>query len=95
MNEQFNEPSHEVILKLNEVNGYSVSRRNDFIELSEQLDKLYHDIDAGILGDSAKSGAFYTYIKGIKDTYPKPSNMSVLKAELDSLIESELQQGAT
>lgn len=37
--------------------------------LSEQLDKIYHDINEGKLD---KTGAFYAHIKSVKDEYPKP-----------------------
>jgi len=39
--------------------------------LSTQLDKLYHDIDAGKLGADAKTGTFYLGRKAVKDKYPK------------------------
>jgi hypothetical protein len=32
---------------------------------------LYKDIDAGLFGESAKTGAFYLAIKAVKDTHPK------------------------
>ena len=38
-----------------------------------QLDKLWHDIDDGKLGDTAKTSSFYTTIKNVKDSSPKPS----------------------
>ena len=39
--------------------------------LAEQLDKLYHDIDNGKLGDNAKTSTFYLGRKAVKDKYPK------------------------
>lgn len=85
-----NIPPEAIISKLNEVNGYSVNRRNNFVELGEQLDKLYHDIHNDLLGASAKTGEFYTYVKGIKDSHPKPSNLDVLKSELQALMDAEI-----
>lgn len=38
-------------------------------EWKEQFDMLYHDIDSGLLGDSAKLSKFYTTINNIKNTY--------------------------
>lgn len=38
--------------------------------LSEQLDKLFHDIDNGKFGDTAKTGQFYLARKAVKDKYP-------------------------
>jgi|TARA_R110000823_G_scaffold272163_1_gene391483 hypothetical protein len=38
-------------------------------KLSEQLDKLYHDIDSGKFGADAKTGNFYIGRKAVKDKY--------------------------
>lgn len=48
---------------------YDVLR--EYGALEEQLDKLFHDIDNGTLD---KTGQFYTFIKGVKDAYPKPGD---------------------
>jgi len=37
-------------------------------KITEQLDKLWHDIDAGTLD---KTGAFYKHIETVKNQYPK------------------------
>ena len=41
--------------------------------IAEQLDLLWHDIDSGKLGDTAKTSSFYTTIKNVKDSSPKSS----------------------
>ena len=41
-------------------------------DITEQLDLLWHDIDDGKLGDIAKTSSFYTTIKNVKDSSPKP-----------------------
>ena len=46
-------------------------REKYYSELSEQLDKIYHDIDSGKFGDTAKTGQFYLARKAVKDKYPK------------------------
>tara|TARA_A100001015_G_scaffold76861_1_gene85327 strand:- start:48 stop:236 length:189 start_codon:yes stop_codon:yes gene_type:complete len=46
-------------------------RKEWYALLSEQLDKLYHDIDSGKFGDAAKTGGFYLARKVVKDKYPK------------------------
>ena len=46
-------------------------REKYYSELSEQLDKLYHDIDSGKFGDTAKTGQFYIARKAVKDKFPK------------------------
>ena len=33
---------------------------------------LFRDVAAGKFGDNAKTGEWYTAIKEVKDTYPKP-----------------------
>ena len=39
----------------------------------EQLDKLYHDINAGKFGEDAKTGDWYVGISSVKTNFPKPS----------------------
>ena len=41
--------------------------------ISDQLDKLYHDVDDGKFGADAKTGTWYAAIKATKDKYQKPS----------------------
>ena len=45
-----------------------VDRKIAYPEIEEQLDKLFHDIDAGKLD---KTGEFYKAIKAVKDANPK------------------------
>ena len=49
------------------VNGTKI-----YPNLSEQFDLLFRDVAAGKFGDNAKTGEWYTAIKEVKDTYPKP-----------------------
>ena len=46
---------------------------NVYPAISEQLDQLYHDIEAGKFGDNAKTGDWYVGITSVKNQYPKPS----------------------
>ena len=39
--------------------------------IKDQLDQLYHDIDAGKFGADAKTGNFYLSRKAVKDKFPK------------------------
>ncbi len=48
----------------------SQKRAKYYSMLSEQLDKLYHDIDSGKFGDTAKTGEFYLARKAVKDKFP-------------------------
>ena len=53
--------------------GWKDSRIKDYPEITDQLDKLYHDIDDGLLGEDAKTGSWYLAVKEVKDDNPKPS----------------------
>ena len=46
-------------------------RVQEYPELTEQLDALWHDIDNGTLDTT---GVFYNLIKAVKDNHPKPEN---------------------
>jgi hypothetical protein len=46
-------------------------RRAGYLTWQEQLDKLYHDINNGKFGDTAKTGTWYTHIKAVKDANSK------------------------
>lgn len=75
----------EIANKLEEINEYNVRRRVEYGFVEEQLGKLFNDIDAGLFGESAKTGEFYTHIKAVKDANPKP-DLETLQAELDALM---------
>tara|TARA_Y100000004_G_C8628843_1_gene292017 strand:- start:60 stop:251 length:192 start_codon:yes stop_codon:yes gene_type:complete len=51
--------------------NYKTKREKSYPALGEQFDLLYHAIDSGQFGDTAKSSNFYTKIKAVKDKYPK------------------------
>ena len=40
--------------------------------IGEQLDKLYHDINAGKFGADAKTGEWFVGISSVKTAFPKP-----------------------
>lgn len=88
----FREPPQEIVEKLEQINGYAQRRKTEFAELGEQLDKLYHDIDAGLFGESAKTGEFYAHIYAVKNAQPKPDNLDQIKTELDELIANDIQE---
>ena len=52
-------------------NNYIGKRTKYYPTLFKQLDKLYHDIDSGKFGDTAKTSSFYLARKAVKDKYPK------------------------
>ena len=47
------------------------TRRFGYGDVAVQLDKLWHDINDGKFGDSAKTGTWYTHIKSVKDSNSK------------------------
>ena len=52
-------------------NNYAGKRKDYYPSLLKQLDLLYHDIDSGKFGDTAKTSSFYLARKAVKDKYPK------------------------
>lgn len=48
---------------------YQGARQNEYPSLAEQLDKLFHDIENGTLD---QTGEFFTVLKAVKDSHPKP-----------------------
>ena len=44
-----------------------------YTQISEQLDQLFRDVASGKFGADAQTGEWYTAIKEVKDTNPKPS----------------------
>ena len=59
--------------------GYIMDRRlgvgttSGYISLQDQLDQLYHDINAGKFGADAKTGEWFVGISSVKTAFPKPS----------------------
>ena len=58
--------------------GYIMDRRlgvgttSGYISLQNQLDQLYHDINAGKFGADAKTGEWFVGITSVKTLNPKP-----------------------
>ena len=48
---------------------YQLDRKHEYPDIREQFDKLYHDIANGTLD---QTGEFFTSIKAVKDSHPKP-----------------------
>lgn len=51
---------------LSEYDAYEGKRQRKYPDWRDQLDTLYHDIENGLLGDSAKESEFYKIINKIK-----------------------------
>ena len=56
-----------------EYDANQYQRDRVYPQIAEQLDKLFHDIDGGLLGEDAKTGSLYLALKEVKDDNPKPS----------------------
>ena len=60
-------------------NGYKEERlvgtatTTGYIDVKEQLDQLYRDINAGKFGSDAKTGEWFVGISSVKTAFPKPS----------------------
>ena len=55
----------------NRVHG--IGNTSGYAVISEQLDQLYHDINAGKFGADAKTGNWFVGITSVKTNIPKPS----------------------
>lgn len=55
---------------LEEYDAYAGKRMRVYPRMQEQLDMLYHDIESGLLGETAKTSTFFTTIKAVKDLNP-------------------------
>ena len=49
-----------------------IMNAGSYPSISDQLDKLYHDVDDGKFGADAKTGTWYAAVKATKDKYQKP-----------------------
>ena len=63
---------------------YAEERRQNYPDLTEQLDNLYHDIDNGLFGENAKTSEFYLARKKVKETYPKPEEETKTEPKTNS-----------
>ena len=50
---------------------HDVARQKLYARIEDQLDMLFKDINAGLFGEEAKTGQFYTSIKAVKEAHPK------------------------
>ena len=55
-----------------EYDNNQYARDRNYAPTGDQLDMLWHSIDAGEFGDTAKQSEFYTANKAVKDANPKP-----------------------
>ena len=59
--------------RINDVSERMSGIQTSYPKLAEQLDQLFHDIESGKFGDTAKTGNWYVGISSVKNTFPKPS----------------------
>ena len=55
-----------------EYDSKQYARDRNYAPTGDQLDMLWHSIDAGEFGDTAKQSEFYIANKAVKDANPKP-----------------------
>ena len=65
------ELSNEVTRLQTEYDNNQYQRDRQYAPTGDQLDMLWHSIDAGEFGDTAKQSEFYTANKAVKDANPK------------------------
>ena len=51
---------------------YGIGNTSGYAQIGEQLDQLYHDINAGKFGADAKTGDWFVGISSVKTSLPKP-----------------------
>ena len=59
--------------RTNDVSERASGIQTSYPKITEQLDQLFHDIESGKFGESAKTGDWYVGISSVKTTFPKPS----------------------
>ena len=59
--------------RTNDVSERMSGIQTSYPKLEEQLDQLFHDIESGKFGDTAKTGNWYVGISSVKNAFPKPS----------------------
>ena len=59
--------------KLNyQIHRVGTATTSGYIPIQDQLDQLYHDINAGKFGADAKTGEWFVGISSVKTAFPKP-----------------------
>jgi len=61
----------EFLERYNQSSAYASRRAGLYPQIGEQLDKLWHDLDDGVISGKDTS-EFYAAIKVVKDANPKP-----------------------
>ena len=59
--------------RTNDISERASGIQTSYPKLEEQLDQLFHDIESGKFGDTAKTGNWYVGISSVKNAFPKPS----------------------
>ena len=78
-------PPPELMAKFDELNSWRNLRTQQYGNISDQLNLLFDDIDAGLFGEQAKQGLWYQHIKSVKQSVQKPDT-DAIEAEIAELI---------
>ena len=49
---------------------HELAREKLYADIKEQLGMLYKDVEAGLFGETAKTGSWFQHIKEVKETHP-------------------------
>ena len=62
---------YQKLKKEHDKKKYQKDRKTEYPEIDEQLDMLWHAVDAGEFGRKAKKTAFFQKLKAVKEKFPK------------------------
>ena len=67
----FNRATNEIQKIVREPTAYDLARKQEYPDFAEQLDMLYHDMDAGII-PGKETSKWFEKVKEVKENNPKP-----------------------
>ena len=64
-------------------NGYKYARENSYLPLQDQLDQIWHAVDAGLFGEDAKTSDWYEDIQKVKKNAIESNAKFLITTEKD------------
>ena len=68
---EFNRATNELQKIVREPTAYDLARKQEYPDFAEQLDMLYHDMDAGSI-PGKETSKWFEKVKEVKENNPKP-----------------------
>ena len=68
---EFNRATNQLQKIVREPTAYDLARKQEYPDFAEQLDMLYHDMDAGII-PGKETSKWFEKVKEVKENNPKP-----------------------